>query len=249
MSDVDLRTSKVRFLLVGVLLGYVLFFAVSRLAAATRNEDDETIRRFNEIYWERHRSLDTSFLGVEVLQNPADQWMMQQIIAEVRPDFIIETGTHEGGTALYYAAVLEQVNPSGRVITVDVRDDHEDAARHRVFQERVHFIHGDSVSPEVISEIKAMVSGHRVLVTLDSLHQKGHVLEEMRLYSGFVSEGSYLVVQDTIIDKYPVMPEFGPGPMAAVREFLENDDRFEVDLSRERFLLTYYPSGYLKRVR
>jgi cephalosporin hydroxylase len=40
-----------------------------------------------------------------------------------------------------------------------------------------------------------------------------------------------------------------PGPLAAVREFLAGDDRFAMDRERERYLLTYNPGGFLRRVK
>jgi len=88
-----------------------------------------------------------------------------------------------------------------------------------------------------------------VMVLLDSDHRMPHVLAEMRAYAPLVSEGSYLVVQDTDINGHPVLPGFGPGPMEAVTEFLSGDDRFQVDRDQERLMFTMHPGGYLKRVR
>jgi cephalosporin hydroxylase len=113
----------------------------------------------------------------------------------------------------------------------------------------VKVIRGDSVSPEVVNEIAREAGQGKVLVTLDSLHTREHVLKEMNIYSKFVTSGSYLIVQDTNINGHPVYPEFGPGPMEAVEEFLKNNRDFEVDRSREKFLLTAYPSGFLKKIR
>lgn len=92
------------------------------------------------------------------------------------------------------------------------------------------------------------VKNSKVLVTLDSLHTKKHVLKELNLYSNFVSLNSYIVVQDTNV-RHQVLPDFGPGPMEAVEEFLKTNKDFEIDHSREKFLLTFYPSGYLKRIK
>ncbi len=82
---------------------------------------------------------------------------------------------------------------------------------------------------------------------LDSDHRREHVLRELELYSRFVTPGCYLVVEDTNINGHPVAPTFGPGPMEAVRDFLASTDDFEVDHSREKLLLTFNPSGYLRR--
>jgi cephalosporin hydroxylase len=118
-----------------------------------------------------------------------------------------------------------------------------------VFKERVKVIISDSVDPETVETIAKLVEGSKVMVTLDSLHTKEHVLKELRLYSRFVSLGSYLVVQDTNINNHPVLPRFGPGPMEALKEFLMENQNFVIDRSKEKHLLTYYPLGFLKRVK
>jgi len=88
-----------------------------------------------------------------------------------------------------------------------------------------------------------------VLVLLDSDHSRDHVLKELQSYAPLVTPGSYVVVEDTNLDGHPVFPEFGPGPMEAVAEFLGSDSHFEVDRTREKFLMTFNPGGFLKRVR
>jgi len=146
--------------------------------------------------------------------------------------------------------VLDHVNKDGKVITVDIENQLDrKASKQEIFMKRVEFILGDSVSQKVINTIDKKVKNHTVLVTLDSLHTKEHVLKELKLYSNFVSVGSYIIVQDTNINGHPVFPAFGLGPMEAVEEFLKTDDRFIIDHNREKFLITFYPSGYLKRVK
>jgi cephalosporin hydroxylase len=86
-----------------------------------------------------------------------------------------------------------------------------------------------------------------VLVILDSDHTKDHVLAEMRAYGPLVTRGSYLIVEDTNINGHPVLPDFGPGPWEAVEEFLQGNDQFQVDRSREKLLMTFNPMGYLRR--
>ena len=105
----------------------------------------------------------------------------------------------------------------------------------------------------MINAISKKVKNHTVLVTLDSCHAKEHVLKELNLYSPFVSLNSYIIVQDTFFDVFPDLKPIyaftGPGPLKAVEEFLKTNNDFEIDHSREKLLVTYYPSGYLKRVR
>lgn len=230
----------------------VIIISASFLVLYSRSNlnDQRLIRGFNQIYYNSRVWNHTKWLEVTCEQNPCDSWAMQEIISEIKPDFLIETGTAEGGSSLFYATVLDNATKNGKVITVDIVNKiKKRTAGLPLFKKRINFILGDSVSPEVINAIRQKVKGRVVLVTLDSLHTKDHVLKELKLYSNFVSLGSYIVVQDTNINGHPVYPEFGPGPMEAVEEFLKNDDRFIVDHRREKFLLTFYPSGYLKRVK
>lgn len=217
-------------------------------AAELTAEDRKVVERFKEIYFKSGVWMTTGWLGVQTVQVPTDNWMMQELIAETKPDFIIETGTFQGGAALFYAAVLTQVNPGGRVITVDVTPKVKAASKFPIFRGRVKVITGSSTAPEVVAQIAKEVKGQKVLVTLDSLHTKDHVLKELELYAPLVSKGSYLVVQDTVVNGHPVDPNHGPGPMEAVEDFLKRHPEFQRDANAERFLLTFYPGGWLKRV-
>ena len=154
--------------------------------------------------------------------------------------------------------VLDQVNKNGKILSVDIKDFRDKKVfESELYKERVEFIEGDSVAQETIDAIGERVKNHKVLVTLDSLHTKDHVLKELKLYSQFVSPGSYIVVQDTYWDLMPgsMKKELiaqgwtigTEGPLEAVKEFLKTNDNFEIDKSKEKFLLTWYASGYLKR--
>lgn len=190
------------------------------------------------------------FQGVQLIKNPLDLWMMQQIIWEVRPDYIIETGTWRGGSALYWAHTLHGMGlENSRVLTVDLQDQTQTARTRPLWQKYVQFFPGSSTDPQIVSRIAHVVKGKRVLVTLDSDHSMNHVLEELRLYSPLVSPGSYLVVEDTHIDGIPTFPHLSPGPTAAVNRFLEQggSKMFERDLTREALVMTFNPGGWLRR--
>jgi cephalosporin hydroxylase len=212
--------------------------------------NDATVNeKFLVNYYSSNVWMNTKWLGVESAQTPTDNWSMQEIISEVKPDYIIETGTLNGGTTAFYAAVLSFVNDNGKVITIDIEPHVEDASKLKVWKDRVELITASSVDPKVTDHIAQEVQGKKVLVTLDSLHTRDHVLKEMEAYSKLVSPGSYLVVQDTSVNGHPLLPDWGPGPMEAVQDFLKTHDNFIVDRSREKFLLTFYPGGWLKRVK
>ena len=194
--------------------------------------------------WQRRQ-----WLGVRAMQNPNDAWQIQEIMAELKPDFVVEAGTASGGGALFWATVLGQVNPAGRVITIDIQDLSQAARAHPLWRERVEFIHGSSTDPAVVASIAERVRGGRALVILDSDHRYPHVLAELKAYAPLVPVGGYVVVQDSNVNGHPVAPGFGPGPMEAIDAFLAADDRFAVDRSRESLLHTMHPRGYLKRLK
>jgi cephalosporin hydroxylase len=242
--------SKTFFRAVAV-LSLALAGAEFLLALHYRRESDRNVaEKFQQTYYNSQVWLTaTSWLGVPSEQTPTDNWSMQEIITEIRPDYIIETGTANGGTSLFYAAVLSYVNPDGKVITVDVEQHVEKASKLPLWKQRVEMIVGSSVDPKVADHIAQEVSGKKVLVTLDSLHTHDHVLHEIEIYSKLVTPGSYLVVQDTNVNGHPVAPGWGSGPMEAVEDFMKTNDNFVMDRSREKFLLTFYPRGWLKRVK
>ena len=211
--------------------------------------NDQLVNDFIKLYHSSGVHYRTRWLGIPTLENPCDMWAIQEIITEIKPDFIIETGTYKGGGAVFYASILQNSNPAGKVITVDIKPQCDEAAKLKLFQDRVEFIEGSSVSDEVISRIAERVKGAKVMVTLDSDHHMTHVLNELRLYSKFVSPGSYLIVQDTSHNGHPLKTTYGKGPMEALEEFLKESKDFERDESREKFLLTFHPGGYLKRIR
>jgi cephalosporin hydroxylase len=214
----------------------------------------KTIERFHRIYYATQPYAHTYFLGLTSGQYPTDNWEMQEIITEVKPDFIIETGTGSGGTSLFYATILEKVNENGKVLTVNIAPGQPDpkVRKFRTWQERVEFFQDDSVSPKLIRILSHRVKGFKVLVTLDSDHTWEHVLKELIMYSPLISVGSYIVVQDTHLGGHPNHQRSegpGGGPWVAVQAFLKRNKNFEVDHSREKYLVTQYPSGFLKRIQ
>jgi len=197
---------------------------------------------FHRVYYYSSVWTNTSFFGVPVQKCPLDLWIYQEIIFETKPDFIIETGTSKGGSALFFASICELIN-QGQVITIDIKK--QDIPLHP----RITRIVGNSVSEEVIQKVEKIVGSQRAMVVLDSAHEKEHVLKEIELYNKFVQKGDYLIVEDTDINGHPVRPEFGHGPMEAVETFLKKIEDFTIDSKREKFMLTSCPKGFLKRIR
>ena len=119
----------------------------------------------------------------------------------------------------------------------------------RPVHRRISYLRGSSTDPAILAEVRAAAAGKRVMVVLDSDHAAGHVAAELASYHDLVAVGCYLIVEDTNVNGHPVWPDFGPGPMEALDEFLVGRDDFVSDLDRERFLLTMNPRGFLRRVR
>ena len=202
------------------------------------------IEAFHRLYYDSHDTTwkQTSWLGRTVRKCALDLWVYQEILVETRPDLIVETGTYLGGSALYLASICDILR-HGKVVTVDVSAP-GGRPRHR----RITYVQGSSVDPEVVARVRRRARrAKRIMVILDSDHSRDHVLRELELYSPLVSVGCYLVVEDTNVNGHPVLPDHGPGPMEAVTEFLATTDDFEVDDAREKLLLTFNPSGYLRR--
>ena len=190
-----------------------------------------------------------TFMGVRTLQNPFDVWVTLEILWDVKPDILLETGTFQGGSALLWAMFLQHVNPEARVVTIDIKSVAWKARRHRLAMEKIDFLIGGSTAPEIVADVKRRVEGKRVLAILDSLHHGNHVYDELIAYADLIAVGSYIIVQDGAVCGHPVDVPPCPGPYEAVERFLAEDDRFVAVREHERHMITANPMGFLKRVR
>lgn len=210
------------------------------------DEKQEIINQFHRLYYNDSRQTweNTFWMGVPAQKCPLDLWIYQEIIYELKPDVIIETGTASGGSVLFLASICDMIN-NGKVITIDIEDK-----KGRPEHERIKYLLGSSTSEESIKQIKKIISSKdKVMVILDSDHSKDHILNELRIYSEFVNMGSYIIVEDTNVNGHPVFQNHGPGPMEAVEEFLNENNDFEIDKTKEKFYFTFNPYGYLKKIR
>jgi cephalosporin hydroxylase len=190
----------------------------------------------------------THWMGVPMRKNPLDSWVYQEILHAVRPDVIVEIGSYVGGSTLFFANLMDLLG-HGEVISVEVRRDRYEAEHPRISE-----VTGESLDPEVIAEVRRRCEGRRAIVIHDGDHRREVVLGELRAYAELVPVGSYYIVEDGSVDQFPLgsplhPKKFAEGPLLGVEDFLREDDRFEVDRSMERYLITWNPSGYLRRVR
>lgn len=199
-----------------------------------------------------------SWMGRPIIQYPQDIVAMQELIWKVKPEIIIETGIAHGGSLVFYASMLELLG-EGEVIGIDldIRTHNRREIENHTMYKRIKMLEGSSTDSRIIEMLGKYCEGkERILVVLDSNHTHEHVLEELRLYSPFVTKGSYLVVMDTGIED---MPEsfysdrpWGKGNNAktAVYEFLKQSDRFVIDEEiHSKLLITVAPDGYLKCIK
>jgi cephalosporin hydroxylase len=198
-----------------------------------------------------------SWLGRPIIQYPQDMVAMQEIIWEVKPDLLIETGIAHGGSLIYYASLMELLGGNGHVLGIDIdirQHNRTEIEKHPMFK-RITMFEGSSITVEMAERVREFAKPYkRIMVVFDSNHTHDHVLEELRLYSPLVSPGSYCVVFDTFVEdmppgSFPDRPwDKGNNPKTAVWEFLKTNKDFEIDKTiQDKLLITAAPDGYLKR--
>jgi cephalosporin hydroxylase len=213
---------------------------------------------FNEICKHRY-SYNFSWLGRPVIQFPQDIFALQELIWQIKPDMILETGIAHGGSLIFSASMLELIGGNGFVlgVDIDIREHNRKEIEKHPMAKRIKMIQGSSINEIVVQQVYNAAHGRkRILVVLDSNHTHEHVLKELRLYSRLVTKGSYLVVFDTIVEDMPedffLNRPWGNGnnPKTAVWEFLKRNKRFTIDKNIQgKLLITVAPDGYLKCIK
>jgi cephalosporin hydroxylase len=204
-------------------------------------------------------SYNFSWMGRPIIQYPQDMIAMQEIIWDVKPDLIIETGIAHGGSLIYYASLLELIG-NGEVLGIDIdirKHNKAEIEKHSMFK-RIKMIEGSSIDENTANQVKQIAKGkEKIIVCLDSNHTHEHVLKELELYSPLISINSYIIVFDTIVEE---LPEgyfsqkrpwgIGNNPRTAVDSFLKNHDEFIADETIDnKLLISVTPRGYLKRIK
>ena len=201
----------------------------------------------------------TNWFGEPILNLSQDMFALQEIIFKTRPKFIIEIGVAWGGALLFYSTLMEVLG-GDQVIGIDVflpDDLKKRLASHGKISERLRLISGSSIEESTINEVESIVGDCReTMIVLDSYHTHAHVLKELELYSPLVGKGHYLICGDTILEDIPEQKHrprpwgSGNNPKTALDEFIERNDRFEVDkVLDNKLLFTCNPGGYLKAIK
>lgn len=219
-------------------------------------------------------SYNFTSLGRPIIQYPQDMVAVQELIWQIRPDLIIETGIAHGGSLIMSASMLalldycdaiengqllDPAKPRRRVlgIDIDIRRHNREAIEAHPLANRIDMLEGSSIDPKILEQVRRQAEGYKtVLVCLDSNHTHDHVLAELEAYAPLVTPGSYCIAFDTVIedmpdDSFPDRPwARGNSPKTAVWAFIERHPEFEIDRRIDhKLLVSVAPEGYLKRVR
>jgi len=204
------------------------------------------------------------WLGVPIFQAPQDLQALQEIIWEVKPDLIIETGIAWGGSLIFSASMLAILEVCGAIesgevigIDIDIRSHNKEAILAHPLSKKITMFEGSSIDEKIVSQVKERAKNKKgVLICLDSNHTHDHVLAELRAYASLVSVGSYCMVGDTGIEDLPEgttndrLWGKGSNPKTAVWAFLKENDDFVIDKTIDsKLIITGSPDGYLKRVK
>jgi cephalosporin hydroxylase len=211
--------------------------------------------------WQQKYSYRFSWLGRPVIQLPEDLLRLQEVVVDVRPDVIVETGVAHGGSLVFHASLCELLG-HGRVVGVDIeiRPHNRAALEGHPLKPRIELIEGGSTDDDVVGRVRAAAAGaERVMVVLDSNHTRAHVAAELEAYAPLVTPGSWLVAMDGVMRLVAGVPRGEPrwvddNPSAAAAEFAERHPEFEVVEPPRRFDesevardVTYSPGGWLRR--
>lgn len=202
-----------------------------------------------------------TWMGRPIIQLPQDILSVQEVIMRVKPDLIIETGIAHGGSAVFYASMLELLGDSEKIkrevvaVDIELREHNRAALEEHAMRKRITVFDGSSTDPGIVADIRKIASRHdAVMVVLDSCHTHQHVYEELKAFAPLVSVGSYIVVFDTSIEFFGDNRgrPWGKGnnPFTAVKQFLSENDNFVCDKQfDEKSVLSSNIGGWLLKVK
>lgn len=207
---------------------------------------------WEEGLWEKIKWLDTP-----ILQWPTDLIVLQEIVYEQKPKFIIETGTYKGGSAVFFASLLMLLNNSGKVISVEsnLAKEVKQKIKKHALGKKIILIEGSSTSDSTIKKIKKITGDQKnIMVFLDSDHSYKHVLNELQIYQQFIPVGGYICAFDTITKDLYDLPSGDKNweldnPHQAVIDFVKENRYFKIDKTKNRLLVGFAPDGFLKRIK
>lgn len=216
----------------------------------SRTENAELLQRYHDLWYESgHTWHYTHFLGVGMMKCPNDIWMYADLMTRLRPQIVIETGTYQGGSALWFAFLMDMLRiDGGHVYTVDIEDYRKTWL---VQHPRITFINGNSADPAIAAGLtEALPAKGGRLIVLDSDHSAEHVRHELELYAPMTRVGDWVVVEDTNISWSDGDGGGDRGARGGVQDYMDqHSGEFVQDILSERYLLSMNPGGWLQRVQ
>lgn len=218
-------------------------------------------RQWVRLGWNQKYQYTFSWMGRPIIQLPEDMIRIQEVIYQLKPDVIVETGVAHGGSLVFYASIFAALG-KGRVIGVDIdiRAHNRKAIESHELSNRIALIEGSSTAQPIVSKVKSLVrAGETVMVVLDSNHTRQHVLDELNAYAELVTPGSYIVATDGIMFDLSDVPRgkrewAADNPAAAAREFVAKHPEFILRQpewvfceSELRNNITHWPDAWLQR--
>jgi len=199
---------------------------------------------YTDAFWRSLRWRGATWLGQPVPKAPGDLFAYQEMLSTVRPEWIIDVGTGPGGRALFLASICELLG-HGRVVSIDAKP-HEIRPEHA----RITYVDGEPSDRDIIEQVRQLVgSPAHALLIVGTRGGRPQVVKEFEAYQDLVPPGSYVVIEDTIVNGHPVWASFGPGPGEAAKKILRDHRDFAADTKLERYPPSFNAGGYLKRVR
>jgi cephalosporin hydroxylase len=210
----------------------------------------EILDAYHSWYYETPVWKATTFLGVPCLKSVSDLWNYQEILSELKPGLIVEFGTFEGGSTLYFAEIIKLIDSRSRVLSVDI--DHSRVAEAVRLHPAIELLTADTASDVVADRVRVLRTAYPArpaFFIVDSDHTKAHVLRELEQLRRISRAGDYVVVEDGNINGHPVLPDWGEGPWEALEDYTARyPDDYQRDVTREmKFGWTFAPRGYLIR--
>ena len=217
----------------------------------SEDQNDDAPAAYHKWYYNNLVWQSTTWLGVPILKSVSDMWNYQEILNLLRPSLVVEFGTGLGGSALFFATIMEKLRNDYRVFTVDI--DRRQINERVLAHERIEVFTASSTDESVrrrISELRVEHPGPTFAI-LDSAHSEAHVFAELELLRTILVAGDYVVVEDTNLNGHPVLPDYGPGPYEAVQRFFsEYPGQFWQDRAREtKFGFSFALRGFLVKLR
>lgn len=224
---------------------------------------DDILYGYDVLFELNTRFAASSWLGVQNQQNPSDAHLIQTIIWETKPDLIIDLGTNTGGSAVFFASIMNYYNQNGKVVTIDIKDFDKNwysgsslckkctnPSQTDLWQRYIKFYKGSTTDQMVLEKVNQYSQNASVVfVSVDASHEPLQVYNDLKAYATFVTIGSYIVVQDTKLDRLTRRSKSN-SIHGFIDKFLDENSDFVMDRKIELlFYYTQHPKGFLKRIK